>query len=180
MMASKMGVAQAHVQLGWQFGLEMGKAIAVTSKEYARCAPQRKVPRPRDHSTPSAFNFSPKRPQSRRQHREVIRIISVSAHALACSPVQFGLAKPTAVKLATPNPVSNADMMGIFRRQCRMPIGLPAARWMLEVGTFLMRTESELVIKSRRVVPGRLLAAGFQFRFPDLESTLADLLRPAT
>ncbi|MGA2499469.1 MAG: TIGR01777 family oxidoreductase [Tepidisphaeraceae bacterium] len=100
-----------------------------------------------------------------------------------CRAIQWLIDHPDVsgpVNLAAPHPVSNADMMRIFRRQCRMPIGLPAARWMLEVGTFLMRTESELVIKSRRVVPGRLLASGFQFRFPDLESTLADLLRPAT
>ena len=48
-----------------------------------------------------------------------------------------------------------------------MPIGLPATRWMLEIGTWLLRTESELVLKSRRVVPGRLLQSGFEFRYPE-------------
>ncbi|MFI5379327.1 MAG: TIGR01777 family oxidoreductase [Tepidisphaerales bacterium] len=96
-----------------------------------------------------------------------------------CRAIQWVIDHPDLggpVNLAAPNPVINAEMMCIFRRQCRMPIGLPATRWMLEIGTFLLRTESELVIKSRRVVPGRLLAAGFQFRFPDLEPALADLL----
>ena len=46
---------------------------------------------------------------------------------------------------------------------------------MLEVGTFLLRSESELVIKSRRVVPARLSAAGFEFRFPDLSPAVAHL-----
>lgn len=82
------------------------------------------------------------------------------------------------VNLAAPNPVTNARMMRIFRRLCHRPIGLPAARWMLEIGTFLMRTESELVIKSRRVVPGRLLAGGFEFRFPGMEEAVAELLQP--
>ena len=47
-----------------------------------------------------------------------------------------------------------------------MPIGLPAAAWMIEIGTFLMRSESELILKSRRVVPTLLLKHGFKFAFP--------------
>ena len=48
--------------------------------------------------------------------------------------------------------------------------GLPATKWMLEAGALVMRTETELVLKSRRVIPGRLLASGFEFswsRWPD-------------
>jgi hypothetical protein len=82
-----------------------------------------------------------------------------------------------AVNLAAPNPVTNAEMMRLLRHLCRVPIGLPATRWMLEIGTFLLRTESELVIKSRRVVPRRLLAAGFEFRFPRMQEALANLLQ---
>ena len=44
--------------------------------------------------------------------------------------------------------------------------GLPASRWMLEIGALFMRTETELVLKSRRVVPGRLFEHGFHFKFP--------------
>jgi NAD dependent epimerase/dehydratase family enzyme len=55
-------------------------------------------------------------------------------------------------------------------------VGLPATRWMLEVGAFFMRTETELVLKSRRVVPGRLLDAGFEFEFPDWEDAARDLV----
>ncbi len=79
------------------------------------------------------------------------------------------------VNLAAPEPVPNAEFMSQLRRAVGMPCGLPATRWMLEVGAFLLRTETELIIKSRRVVPGRLLAAGFQFRFPTLPSALAEL-----
>ena len=80
------------------------------------------------------------------------------------------------VNLAAPNPLTNAEIMRTFRELCGVPVGLPAFEWMLEIGAFLMRTETELIIKSRRVVPGRLLAAGFEFRFPQFRGALADLL----
>jgi NAD dependent epimerase/dehydratase family enzyme len=56
-----------------------------------------------------------------------------------------------------------------------VPFGLPAARWMLEAGAFFLRTETELIIKSRRVVPGRLLAGGFTFKFPELRAAIEEL-----
>lgn len=71
-----------------------------------------------------------------------------------------------AVNLAAPEPLPNGEFMRSLREAWGMPIGLPATRWMIEVGAFLMRTESELVLKSRRVVPGRLRKGGFTFRFP--------------
>jgi NAD dependent epimerase/dehydratase family enzyme len=61
-----------------------------------------------------------------------------------------------------------------------VPIGLPATRWMLEVGAFFLQTETELIIKSRRVVPGRLLAEGFEFEFPQLRGALEDLCAKAS
>lgn len=80
-----------------------------------------------------------------------------------------------AVNVAAPNPLTNTEMMKIFRDACGMPIGLPAAKWMLEIGAFFLRTETELIIKSRRVIPGRLTESGFVFRFPYLSEALADL-----
>jgi len=80
------------------------------------------------------------------------------------------------VNLAAPNPIPNRELMEMLRKACGKSFGLPAARWMLEIGAFFMRTETELIIKSRRVVPGRLLESGFEFRFPGLEQALADLL----
>jgi len=77
--------------------------------------------------------------------------------------------------LASPNPVTNRDMMTTLRRVVGAPFGLPAERWMLEVGAFFLRTETELMIKSRRVVPNRLLASGFSFKFPDLKAAMAEI-----
>lgn len=79
------------------------------------------------------------------------------------------------INLCAPNPLPNAEMMRLFRQVCDMPFGLPAPEWMLEIGAFFLRTETELIIKSRRVVPGRLLASGFQFRFLEMRGALADI-----
>lgn len=79
------------------------------------------------------------------------------------------------VNIAAPNPLTNADMMRTFREVCRMPIGLPAALWMLEIGAFFLRTETELIIKSRRVIPGRLSKGGFQFRYAFIRDAFEDL-----
>jgi hypothetical protein len=65
--------------------------------------------------------------------------------------------------------------MCLFQELCGVPFGLPAAEWMLEIGAFFLRTETELILKSRRVVPGRLLASGFEFRFPQFREALAEL-----
>jgi uncharacterized protein len=73
--------------------------------------------------------------------------------------------------------LSNAEMMRLFRELAGMPFGLPATEWMLELGAFFLRTETELIIKSRRVVPGRLLADGFDFQWPELRPALQDLQR---
>ena len=79
------------------------------------------------------------------------------------------------VNLASPNPLPNQQMMQTLRKVLGVRFGLPASAWMLEVGAFLLRTETELIIKSRRVIPARLLAEGFVFDYPDLEAALAEL-----
>lgn len=82
------------------------------------------------------------------------------------------------VNLASPGPVPNADFMRTLRQAWGgMPIGLPAMEWMVEIGAFVLRTESELILKSRRVVPGRLVNAGFQFEYANWSSAAADLCR---
>jgi uncharacterized protein len=80
------------------------------------------------------------------------------------------------VNLAAPKPVTNQEFMAAIRKVCRAPFGLPAPRWLLELGAFLLRTETELIIKSRRVVPGKLLGRGFSFRHPDLPSAIQQLV----
>ena len=79
------------------------------------------------------------------------------------------------VNLAAPNPLPNEEFMRVLREECGAPFGLPASRWMLEIGAIFMRTETELILKSRRVVPARLVESGFQFRYPDWRDAARDL-----
>ena len=100
--------------------------------------------------------------------RDFVRAVSwIIDHAELSGPVN----------VASPNPVPNAEFMRGLRAAAGVGFGLPAARWMLEVGAVLMRTESELVLKSRRVVPGRLLDSGFAFDFPAWAGAATDLCR---
>ena len=72
-----------------------------------------------------------------------------------------------AVNIASPHPLPNADFMRALREAWGIRWGLPATQWMLGVGAVFLRTETELILKSRRVVPGFLLRHGFSFRYPD-------------
>jgi uncharacterized protein len=81
------------------------------------------------------------------------------------------------VNIAAPGPLSNSEFMAALRHAWGRRVGLPSAKWMLEIGAAFLRTETELILKSRRVVPGRLLASGFQFRFPDWPTAALDLVR---
>jgi uncharacterized protein (TIGR01777 family) len=80
------------------------------------------------------------------------------------------------VNMASPHPLPNRDFMAILRAAAGVSIGISVTRWMLEIGASVMRTETELVLKSRRVVPGRLLASGFRFRFPEWTEAAHDLV----
>jgi len=82
-----------------------------------------------------------------------------------------------AVNLASPHPVPNAEFMRELRRAWGARFGLPASRWMLEIGAMFLRTETELILKSRRVVPGRLSESGFTFEFPKWDLAASDLCR---
>jgi uncharacterized protein (TIGR01777 family) len=82
-----------------------------------------------------------------------------------------------AVNVAAPEPIPNAAFMRILRQEAGVRLALPASRWMLAIGAAFLRTETELVLKSRRVVPGRLLAAGFAFAYPEWEEAARDLCR---
>ena len=80
-----------------------------------------------------------------------------------------------AMNLAAPGPVPQGQFMRDLRSAWRMPVGLPATRWMAELGAFAIRSDTEILLKSRRVVPGRLVDAGFAFDFPDWHAAAADL-----
>ncbi|MEE1821944.1 TIGR01777 family oxidoreductase [Streptomyces sp. BE20] len=81
------------------------------------------------------------------------------------------------VNLAAPAPLSQRAFMRALRRAKGVPIGLPATRWMAEVGAFALRSDTELLLKSRAVVPGRLLDAGFGFEHPHWSAAAGDLVR---
>jgi uncharacterized protein (TIGR01777 family) len=81
------------------------------------------------------------------------------------------------VNLASPNPLPNREFMAALRSAWGVRIGLSAPAWLLEVGAFFMQTETELILKSRRVVPTRLLQAGFKFDHADWPEAARDLVR---
>jgi uncharacterized protein len=80
------------------------------------------------------------------------------------------------VNIASPNPLPNREFMAALRDAWGMPNGLPAPAALLEIGAFFLRTETELVLKSRRVIPGCLLNAGFEFQFPEWPEAAEDLV----
>jgi NAD dependent epimerase/dehydratase family enzyme len=79
------------------------------------------------------------------------------------------------VNLAAPNPLPNAEFMRTLRDTWGVRFGLPANRLLLELGAFFMQTETELILKSRRVISGRLLDDGFVFDFPNWRPAAIDL-----
>jgi uncharacterized protein len=81
------------------------------------------------------------------------------------------------VNISSPNPLPNREFMAALREAFGMPNGIPAPRPLLELAALVLRTETELVLKSRRVVPRRLLDAGFEFQFPEWPQAADDLVR---
>jgi uncharacterized protein (TIGR01777 family) len=81
-----------------------------------------------------------------------------------------------AVNLAAPGPLPNCDFMRALRDASGRRFGLPASKWMLEFGAIFLRTETELILKSRRVVPTRLLDYGFRFEFPEWPAAARELV----
>jgi uncharacterized protein (TIGR01777 family) len=81
-----------------------------------------------------------------------------------------------AVNIAAPNPVTQREFMKTLRDACGIRIGLPAARWMAKIGAFFLRTDTELLLKSRRVVSTRLQQSDFIFHFPTWPEAAAELV----
>ncbi|WP_226680908.1 TIGR01777 family oxidoreductase [Sutcliffiella horikoshii] len=77
---------------------------------------------------------------------------------------------------SAPNPISNKQFMAQMREKMNRKIGLPSPRWMLEIGAVVIRTETELILKSRWVIPERLEKEGYHFRYPEIDEALADIL----
>jgi uncharacterized protein len=82
-----------------------------------------------------------------------------------------------AVNISSPHPLPNAQFLSALRRALHVPYALPVAQWQLELGAFAMGTETELLLKSRRVVPQKLLDSGFEFEFPKWEKAARDVAK---
>lgn len=82
------------------------------------------------------------------------------------------------VNASSPNPSDNATVMGVLREVLGMPFGLALPRWVLELGAVAIRTETELVLKSRWVIPERLVDAGYVFSYPELEPAIRQIAAP--
>jgi uncharacterized protein (TIGR01777 family) len=81
------------------------------------------------------------------------------------------------VNLAAPAPLPHRAFMRALRAAYGVPVGLPATKWMAEIGAFVIRSDTELLLKSRRVVPGRLAEAGFAFDHTQWPEAADDLVR---
>jgi uncharacterized protein len=77
---------------------------------------------------------------------------------------------------SAPNPIDNKTLMKTFRQVMKVKIGLPSPAWLLEIGAVIIKTETELILKSRWVVPEKLLEAGYTFKYPTLETALKNIL----
>ena len=80
-----------------------------------------------------------------------------------------------AINCTSPSKIDNAAFMKALRKTLNIPFGIPTPKLLLEIGAFIIGTESELILKSRFVTPQRLLDAGFQFQYSDIEKALIDL-----
>lgn len=178
-----LGGAEPHAPFTWRFSIEVAK---VWEAELAAA----KTPHTRKVAMRSAMTMSPDRGSvfdvlSRLVRfglggrvgdgRQFVSWIHEAdfVRSVKCLIRDESLEGP--VNLASPNPLPYSEFMAALRKAWRVPFGLPAPAWLLEIGTALLRTESELVLKSRRVVPGRLLEAGFEFSFPHWEAAAVDL-----
>ncbi|WP_375560829.1 TIGR01777 family oxidoreductase [Bernardetia sp. OM2101] len=77
---------------------------------------------------------------------------------------------------SSPNPVKNRELMQVFREKMNIPFGIPTPKFLLEIGAFMIRTETELLLKSRWVIPERLQNEGFEFEYPDLGKAIDESL----
>lgn len=80
------------------------------------------------------------------------------------------------INVTAPNPLSNEEFMRKLRKEMKIPLGLNAAAWQLEIASILLKTETELLLKSRNVYPEKLMKSGFNFTYPDVETAFKDLV----
>ena len=180
-----LGGAEAHAPDTWRFSIDVARAWEDAARETV-------TPRTRQVLLRSAVTMSPDRGGIFDTLLRLVRLglggtngsgrqyVSWIHDRDFIRAVKWLIENPTLqgpIILAAPNPLPNAEFMRGLRSAWGTRIGLPSSRWMLEVGALLIRTESELVLKSRRVYPRRLLESGFTFDFPDWGAAAADLCR---
>jgi uncharacterized protein (TIGR01777 family) len=169
---------------GWRFSVDVGRS-------WEEAFFSTVAPRTRKIALRSAMTMSPDRGGI---FAQLLRLVRMGMGGAAASGAQFvswihdkdfirsiefliaheEMEGP--VNLAAPNPLPNREFMREIRKAWGTPIGLPATRSMLAVGAVLMGTETELILKSRRVIPGRLLRAGFDFQLPEWPGAAKDLV----
>lgn len=96
-----------------------------------------------------------------------------------CRAVEFIIDNKTIsgeINITAPEPLSNEDFMTVLRKEMKIPFGLNAPVWQLEIASVFLKTETELLLKSRNVYPEKLMGNGFEFRYPNAESAFRDLV----
>jgi len=80
------------------------------------------------------------------------------------------------INVTAPNPLSNEEFMRKLRKEMKIPFGLNAAFWQLEIASVFLKTETELLLKSRNVYPEKLMESGFKFTYPNVEIAFKNLV----
>jgi uncharacterized protein (TIGR01777 family) len=187
----ELGGSEPDAQAAWHFSIDVATAWERTFFEAA-------TPHTRKIALRSAMTMSPGHGGVFNAFYTLVRcglggplasgrqFVSWIHYADFIRAVEFLMARPEidgVVNVCSPNPLPNRGFMRLLREAAGVPFGLGGSAWMLEIAAFLHRTETELLLKSRRVVPGRLLQAGFTFQFPEWREAALDLTgraRPQT
>ncbi|MGH1383322.1 TIGR01777 family oxidoreductase [Kordia sp.] len=95
-----------------------------------------------------------------------------------CRAVDFLLDKHLSgiFNVTAPNPIPNKRFMKVIRKIMKVPFGLFQPKWLLKFGARIIKTEAELILKSRYVIPEKLVAAGFQFHYPTAEKAVEEII----
>jgi hypothetical protein len=178
-----IGGSEADAPDAWRFSIDVALAWEAALRESV-------VPRTRRVLMRSAIVMSPTRGGVFEVLRRLVRLglggraghgrqfVSWVHHADLVRAVRWLIERDDLsgpVNIAAPTPLPWNEVMHELRRASGVPVGLPAPAWMLEIGAVFLRTETELILKSRRVVPTRLLESGFRFLYPVWAAAVDDL-----
>jgi len=180
----QVGGNEPNAPATWNFSVKV-------AKDWEEAFFRTLTPRTRKIAMRSAITFSPKTGNSFAVLSNLVRLglggkqgsgrqfVSWIHETDFAHAVEFLIARDDVegpVNIASPNPLPNRQFMADMRDAWDVPNGFPIPSPLLEIGAFFMRTETELVLKSRRVIPGRLLDKGFHFEFPNWPHAIQDLV----